>query len=327
LTAQRPITCDVLIVGGGPAGLSAALVLGRARRCVVVCDAGQPRNWAARAIHGYLTRDGVAPAAFRRTALRELQAYDVRLMRARVAQVSRNAEAFRARLDSGARITTRKVILATGVSDKLPNIRGLRALYGRGVHHCPYCDAWELRDRPLAALGTPRAAIGLALALRGWSPEVWVCTNGSPLSPAQRRRLDRMKIRWREELIAGMVGARGRLTQVVFRAGDPLRCAGLFFNTGQVQRSGLPRRLGCRFDDKGGVRIDARGRTNIPGLYLAGDASREVQFAITAAADGARAAVAVNAEMQREDRAEGRSAPPGRGGASRRRASGRAPGR
>src|SRR5262249_44811929 len=155
------------------------------------------------------------------------------------------------------------------------------------VHHCPFCDAWEYRGRRLVALGRGSKAIGLARMLRTWSAEVLVCTHGSRLSRGQASLLEQLEIRWRREPIARLIPRGRQLSAIEFARGKREHCAALFFNTGQVQRSRLPFGLGCRASDKGGVRVDRHGRTGVPGLFLAGDALKDVQFVITAAADGA----------------------------------------
>jgi thioredoxin reductase len=302
---------DVIIVGGGPGGLSAALVLGRSRRRVIVCDAGNPRNAAAAAMHGYLSRDGVNPRDLLRIGRGEVEGYGVEFVRDTVAHARRlpctgdgRAACFEVTTEGGRRVTSRKVLLATGVVDTLPDVEGVRELYGRSVHHCPYCDGWEHRDEHLAAYGRGAKAAGLALGLRTWSDRVTACTDGRPLGADDRRRLARNGIAVREERVVRLEGSGGRLARVVFAAGPPLACDALFFNTGHGQRSELAGRLGCEYDEQGHVRTCEKQRTFVPGLYLAGDADGDVQFVIVAAAEGATAAVAINRELQDEDRGE-----------------------
>ena len=199
---------DVIIVGAGPAGLSAALVLGRCRRRVLVCDAGQPRNAASHGLHLYLTRDGIDPAEFLAIAREQLRPYEtVQHRRARVADAARVAEGFEIVLEAEdgvteERITARKLLLATGVVDTLPEIDGLRAFYGTSVFHCPYCDGWEMRDQPLAVYGRGANGVGLALELSFWTPHLTLCTDGpGELSEEDRERLWKRRIYLREEEI------------------------------------------------------------------------------------------------------------------------------
>ena len=299
-TARRAMI-DVIVVGGGPAGLSAALMLGRCRRSVVVCDAGAPRNAASRALHGYTTRDGVAPADFLRLAREELTPYGVAYRRARVAAVDRAAERFDVRLAEGESLACRKLLIATGVEDDHPALEGLRECYGLSVFHCPYCDGWEWRDRRLAIYGRGRAAAGLALSLRTWSTDVALLSGGPVRLPRSGRAvLHAEGVAIREEPIARLHHADGRLQAVEFTSGGTLARDALFFTTGQHQQSAFARSLGCEFTNRGTVRTNRHGQTCVPGLFVVGDASFDVQFAVVAAAEGAKAAVAINREFQEE---------------------------
>lgn len=296
---------DVLIVGGGPAGLSAALNLGRCRRRVVVCDGGRPRNAASPHAHGYLTRDGVPPLELLRLGREELARYGVELRNAEVTDAACDSAGARITLKGGAELRGRKLLLATGVVDDAPNIEGLQALYGTSVHHCPYCDGWENRDRPLAVYGEPDDATGLALSLLTWSRDLIVCTDGAALGRRARRRLATFGIPARTEKILRLEGEGGALRRVVFTDGPPVDRQALFFTTGQGQRSPLAEQLGCRFDKRGHVKCDRKRRTGVANLFIAGDAGGDVQFLVTAASEGAQAAVAINAELQEEDRDAG----------------------
>jgi thioredoxin reductase len=294
---------DVIIVGGGPAGLSAALVLGRACRRVLVIDDGRPRNYATRAVHGFLTRDGIGPFELRRIGLEELRQYDtVRVEDAEVAAAAREANgAFRVDLRDGRRFTARRLLLATGVADILPTLPGFDDLYGRSVFHCPYCDGWELRGQPLAVYGCERRGYGLSLELRGWSRDIVLCSDGAcQLDPDELATLDRNGIQVREERIVRLEGADGILERIVFDNGDVLPRRAMFFTTGQVQASRLATQLGCEFNEKGTVRTGPYEMTHVPGLYVAGDASRHVQWVVVAAAEGAEAAYAISQDLIRE---------------------------
>src|SRR3989442_13442391 len=182
---------DVLVVGGGPAGLSAALMLGRCRRRVLVCDRGEPRNRRSGALHGFLTRDGIAPAALNDLGRAELATYGVAFRCVGVTGARREGDCFRVSLAGGGVELTRYLLLATGVVDDVPAISGFDACYGRSIFHCPYCDGWEWRDRRLAAFGRGKDATGLALGLKTWSADVIVYTHGSPLERRHRDRLAR----------------------------------------------------------------------------------------------------------------------------------------
>lgn len=294
---------DVIIVGAGPAGLSAAQVLGRCRRAVVVCDAGQPRNARSHAIHGFITRDGVEPREFLRLAREELRSYEtVELRQAQVIDAHRIDEKFEVTLASGERLMSRKLLFATGVVDDLPNIEGLSQFYGTSVFHCPYCDGWENRDQPIAVYGRGESGAGLALELLLWSRSLVLCSDGpAELTNEERERLARHNVAVNENKVARLEGNAGTLERVVFVNGESVAVHAMFFSTGQHQASDLPQKLGCKLTEQGCVRTYDYEQTDVPGLYVAGDASRFVQFVIVAASEGAQAAVAINKELMRED--------------------------
>lgn len=294
---------DVVVVGAGPAGLSAALVLGRCRRRVLVCDRGHQRNARARRLGGYLTRDGIVPTDLRRLGRDELAQYDGVTMRdVEATRAMRSGRGFEMTLADGSRIFARKLLLATGLIDELPDIEGFARLYGRSVHHCPYCDGWEVRDQPLAVYGRGEMGKGMALELTGWSRDLVLCTDGpAELMPHDRDRLARHGISIREERIAALEGTDERLEHIRFATGERIPRRALFFRTMYRQASDLATGLGCILMEKGVIETEAYERTDVPGLYVAGDASRYVQLSIVAAAEGAKAAFAINTELLRED--------------------------
>ena len=291
---------DAIVIGGGPAGLSAALILGRCRRRTLVCDSGQPRNAASHAMHGFLTRDGIAPAEFLRLAREELSQYGVKILLRQVVGAEVTSGGFEVVLSDGRRLTCRKLLLATGVVDRLPDVEGAKELYGRSLFHCPYCDGWESRDLPLAVYGSDHSSVGLALSLKTWSSDVVVCTGGKRLARPEAERLTRNGIAIRREEVARFEGRDGRLERVVFAAGEPLERKAVFFHSGAHQRSPLANRLGCDFDRRGSVRTNRLEGTRVPGLYVAGDASDDVQLVVVAAAEGAKAGFAINTALQKE---------------------------
>jgi thioredoxin reductase len=295
---------DVIIVGAGPAGLSAALMLGRCRRSVLICDTGRPRNAASRALHGYLTRDGIRPADFLALARKDLAQYEsielrqVEVVDARCLEDRR----FSVKLATGEAICARKLLIATGVIDNLPPIDGLRELYGRSVFHCPYCDGWEVRDQPIAIYGRGERGLGLSLELTPWSRDLVLCTDGAAaIDDEGLARLQRNGIGVREEAIARLEGTDGILERIVFSNGEAISRRALFFTTGQYQRSDLSVRLGCEINEKGTVRTGKYESTHLSGLYVAGDASRAVQWVVVAASEGAEAAFAINTDLIAED--------------------------
>jgi thioredoxin reductase len=293
---------DVIIVGAGPAGLSAALILGRCRRKVLVCDAGRPRNSASRALHGFLTRDGIEPAEFIKIGREQLRPYTtVQLRSEEVTHARQIDKGFEVKV-AGESVTGRKLLLATGVVDRLPDLEGLESFYGRSVFHCPYCDGWELRDQPIAIYGQEDRGAGLALELTGWSRDLIVCSDGpANISSAERRQLEQLNIPLREERISRLEGTDGQLERIVFDSGEHIIRRGMFFNTGQDQHCDLAASLGCDFTDRGAVHTGDYEMTNVPGLFVAGDASRAVQLVIVAAAEGAEAAFAINKALIKDD--------------------------
>ncbi len=291
---------DVVIVGAGPAGLSAALLLGRCRRDVLVCDHGSPRNAASQAMHGYLTRDGIAPRELLRIGREELRPYGIEVRDVAVRDVRRSDDRFDVTLETGERIDTRTVLLATGVRDELPAIDGLDACFGKSAFHCQYCDGWEVRDRMLAVVGRRSAgAVGLALALKTWSDRVVLCTGGRlRLSRAHRDQLRAHDVALHQRPIARVRHDDGHVQAVVLGDGSEVACDAIFFSTGQHMQSEIPRSLGCDVTSRGTIRTDLLGHTCVPGVFVVGDASRDVQFAIVAAAEGAKAGVAINKALQ-----------------------------
>jgi thioredoxin reductase len=308
------VTYDCIVVGGGPAGLSGALMLGRCRRSVLVCDAGEPRNAQSDGLHGYLTRDGMHPGEFLGLARQELEQYPtVEFHRGEVTEARRTSGGFHVVCAGGLQLNARKLLLATGVVDEVPEIEGLRELYGKSVHHCPYCDAWEWRDQPLAVYGRAEAGMALALALTVWSDDVVLCTDGpSGLSEEEEEELDQAGVDVREDPVVRLEGRNGLLDRVVFAEGDPLSRRALFFCSGQHQRSPLAEQLGARFNAKGTVDTGSCEVTNVPGLYVAGDASKDVQFVVVAAAEGSEAGMAINKVLLKEDLAQKRNSTPSR---------------
>jgi len=302
------MTYDVIIIGAGPAGLSAALMLGRCRRRVLVCDTGKPRNASSHAMHGFLSRDGIAPRDFLRIAREQMEEYDcVELRDIEVTAAACRDSRFHVILADGSELASRKLLIATGVVDNLPDVPGFQQLYGRGVFHCPYCDGWEVRDQPLAIYGRGERALGLSLELTGWSRDLVLCTDGpSGIAPDDLARLDRNGIRVREDRVVRLDGrAAGdgivRLERIVFATGEPVDRHALFFTTGQEQHSALVTQLGCEMNEKGTVRTGKYESAHLPGLYVAGDASRAVQWVIVAASEGAEAAFAINTDLLKED--------------------------
>jgi thioredoxin reductase len=275
-----------------------------------VFDHGKPRNYAAQAVRCYLGHDGIKPADLRQLGRRQTQSYGVLfrddevLTARRLVRAGRRLAGFEVRTHNQSLIV-RTMLLATGLVDVLPDIANFGDFYGRSAHHCPYCDGWEHRDQRLAAFGDGDQAATLALTLRTWSKHVTACTNGRGIADDERHKLKRHGIAIRSELVTSLQGAGGILEAVCFEGGPPLPCDAFFFSAGKFQRSQLAMMLGCQEDDEGMVRTTDKQGTGIDGLFLAGDADGEVQFAIVAAAEGAIAATAINKLLQQDDQERG----------------------
>jgi thioredoxin reductase len=293
---------DVVIIGAGPAGLSAALVLGRCRRRVLLCDSGTPRSWAAKEMHCFLTRDRIAPAEFRRLARKDLKRYpNVVCCNGEVTAASRHAEGFRIQIGRR-RFLCRKLLIATGVLDQLPRIDRIEEFFGMSVFQCPYCDGWELRNAPIAVYGKRRRGLEMARAMTAWTEDIVLCTDGaSGFSAAEKSALQRNNIQLIEERVAGLAGKRGQLRAVVFRSGRTLPRTALFFDTPSRGQSRLAESLGCQFSRHGGIKCGKYEATSVPGVFVAGNIIKDVQLAIVAAAEGTRAAFGINRALTREN--------------------------
>jgi thioredoxin reductase len=295
---------DVCIVGAGPAGLNAALVLGRCRRRVLMFDSGRPRNAVSRGLHGYLTRDGVSPQDLRELGRKELEQYDtVRIRDETVVRAERGNGGFHIHGESGFSVRARMMLLATGRTDVVPDRKGFSELYGRGVYHCPFCDGWEHRDEPLVAYGRGQDTFNVALELLTWSRNITLCSDGSAeLDEEQRRRLTANRVSLNERALAELKpGTSGMLEGLRFVDGTTLDCRALFFVSDCPQKSSLPEQLGCEFDETGAVRVRGNAATNVPGLFVAGNVRCGLHLAIMAAAEGAEAAVAINDALLEAD--------------------------
>ena len=302
MSSRRDGNYDVIIVGGGPAGLSAALVLARARRKVLVIDAGNPRNAASSAIHGFLSRDGTPPREFLSMARQDVLKYGVELREGSVEDVQPHEEGFDVNLGTGEHLHCRKVLLATGVVDRVPKLTGIQEFYGKSVHHCPYCDGWEHRDGRVAAYGQGKGGAMLSIKLKVWTDDVILCTDGPARIPEpQRGRLARLDVRVIEKKIARLEGVPPQLERIVFEDGSSVDRTGMFFATGNAQRSDLIGKLGCELNRKGAAKITRGQRSTVRGVFICGDAAEDSQYVIVAASHGARAAMAINLDLLEED--------------------------
>jgi len=303
---------DVMIAGGGAAGLSAALALGRVRRRVLLLDSGEYRNAPSPEMHNFLSRDGTPPTALRAIARAQLEAYPtVRMRDTRIDSIRQRADGFEVSLAGGERVDARRILLATGLADEMPPVQGLEAIWGRAALHCPYCHGYEVRDTPLAVLGGTPERVRLALHLTRLSDDVVLCTNGAepPLDVETRGLLRARGVAVRDERIARVEreGDDDARVRIVFRDGSSLARGALFIQSRTRQRSPLAEELGCAVLEDGCVQVDDFGRTTVPGVYAAGDTARRPSMpapaaaVIAAAASGTIAAAMIDQELVSEE--------------------------
>jgi thioredoxin reductase len=293
---------DVIIVGGGPAGLNAAVVLGRCRRKVLLFDSGSYRNRYSHGMHNYLTRDDIAPTEFIKLSHKEIDKYGVHYKQKKVVEARKNEEnLFVARDEDGAKYYGKKMLIATGLTDKLPEVEGFKEMYGKSVFHCPYCDGWEVRDKKIGVYARNKEGWELALALKGWSRHVTLYTDGRKnVKPFQQEQLDANKILVDLRPIARIEGNEGKLEKIVFKNGEEQPCEAIFFVNGFTQQCNLAETFGCEMTQKGVAKANTHQQTNVSGLYVAGDVARDMHFVVVAAAEGAKAGVTINKELQKE---------------------------
>ncbi|WP_433662884.1 NAD(P)/FAD-dependent oxidoreductase [Nocardia sp. CA-128927] len=290
---------DVVIVGGGTAGLSAALVLTRSRRTVAVVRGGAPRNAPAEHMHGFLTRDGISPGELLEKGAAEVAGYGGELIDDVVTSAEKHdgQDDFTVRLASGRTLTTRRVLIATGLRDVLPDLPGVRERWGIDVLHCPYCHGYEVRDQPLGLLGgTDPRVPHLALVLPQWSAEVTLFQHTMELSDADRAQLAARGVRIVEGEVARLV-VDGTLRGVELADGRAVPCKAMFVAPTFVPNADLLHTLGCDFDEKGWPVADPSGRTSVPGVWAAGNVSNPAAQVVGAASAGYSAAVAINVDL------------------------------
>ncbi len=308
-------TYDVVVVGGGAAGLSAALVLTRARRRVAVVDAGQPRNAPAAHMQGFLGSDGLPPSELLAAARGEVAGYGGQQVSATVATITacppasaHTRRGFVVGLEDGSTVTTRRVLVTTGLRDDIPDIPGVRERWGRDLLHCPYCHGYEVRDQPLGVLadgdGDTEAleqALAHAHLVRQWSDDVVFFANGHTVNIAAREQLVARAIGIVSEKVTRLVVENDRLTGVEFSDGRVVPRSAVFVRPQFVPNDTLLSDLGCETGQNGWVTVDATGRTSVAGVWAAGNAVNPRAQVITAAGEGSAAAIAINNDLVDED--------------------------
>lgn len=330
MTSPAVKSFDVAIIGGGPSGLSAALVLARSNRSALVIDSDRPRNRRAQHVNGYLGLHAPAPQRLRAIGRQQCAEFGVEFCQAVVTRVEsvndtpKPGTEFRIHTEQGTVLTSRKVLFASGLRDQLPEINGMTDCYGVSVHHCPYCDGWYHRGQTIFAVGQKsESAMALAERLLGWTDKVIVLANGLGINADQQRRLAALGIALHEARIERLNHEAGKLQSVSLAPGpgivapagspDPLAASSraglarivegdaLFFSAVPLQSCELPTELGCKLKEKRLVETDDHQCTGVPGIFVAGDADGDTQLAIVAAGEGATAAIAIHTELHSED--------------------------
>ncbi|MGW4025275.1 NAD(P)/FAD-dependent oxidoreductase [Streptomyces sp. NPDC005009] len=299
-------TYDVVVVGGGAAGLSAALVLGRARHRTLIVDAGEPRNAPSSHMQGYLSRDGMAPAEFLALGREEIARYGVELVRDRVTDVTRDGD-FTAVLDAGPAVRARRLVVATGLKDEMPAVPGVAERFGRDVLHCPFCHGWEVRDEPFGVLASGAMSVHQALMVSQWSKDVTFFlheVSEEELSDLDLRRLAAAGVQVVPGAVAELVVEDDRLTGVRLADGTTHARSVLFVSPRPVPRTSLLERLGAEMNETpfGAYPvIDSNGLTTVPGVWAAGNAIGFSEQVVHAASGGYRAAAAIVGDLLMTD--------------------------
>lgn len=292
---------EVIIIGGGPTGLSAALVLGRCLRSVLICDSQDYRNAASSVMHGYLTRDGISPEYFRDIAHNELSRYkNVDLTFNEVTAIKKEKSGFRITTDKRKQYRCRKILLAIGRKDKLPAIPHFQEYYGKYIFHCPYCDGYEWKHKALAVIGEGKAGYEYALGMLQWSKNIYYCTNGKPIKAAQECVLEKNGIEVNTGKILNIQKTPGNKLKLIFKSESVIKNV-IFFDYASACSSKLLKQLGCKLDKDQSIIHNKLCVKDVEGLYVAGDACHEVFQAVAGAGQGVEAAIYINQALTTED--------------------------
>jgi thioredoxin reductase len=294
-----PTIWDVIIVGAGPAGSSAAMVLARMRRKVLIIDDGEPRNRRSQGMHNYLSRDGALPTEFLSLAHKELTEYGVQHLRAKAVSVRKLEDHGFEICDSNeVRHLTKRILLATGVKDNIPDVPGMAELWGKGVFHCPFCDGYELCEKNIGLYARRYNGFGMALALKQLSSSVTLFTDGRGyLTASQHRQLEGRGVKVVSTHISELSCSSDRLTCITLKNGVQIPCDAVFVHHGHKANNDLLVQLEARMTSKGAAITNRKQQCSIPGVYVAGDAAIDIHFVVVAAAEGAKAAVAIHDDL------------------------------
>jgi thioredoxin reductase len=290
---------DCIIIGGGPAGLTCAIFLGRYRRRVLLIDAGKPRNYASSGIHGFLGQHGILPGELLKKGREEVREAGVQICEGTASKVERDGDTFVVTSSVGT-VRARRVVLAYGVRDILPDIPGIEEYYGKSIHHCPDCDGFEVSDRRVGVIGWGKRVVGLSLKLLQWTEHLMILTHGNPrdFEPEHTSKLLAESIAIKEEKIERLIGSDGVLQGVELAGGSRVELDALFFTIGVERTCNLAEELGCEiFEETINLTVNEYKETTVEGIYAIGDLVAGSQLAITSAADGAIAAIAINKSL------------------------------
>jgi thioredoxin reductase len=297
---------DIGIVGGGPAGLSAAIWSARYLHSVVLVDSGDPRNWETRGINGFLGFEGIRPSELRARGRDVCRDLGVELIDAIVLRVEQERDdEFVICVEGGGKTIARRLLLAIGIRDVWPDIPGLEHVYGANAHVCPDCDGYDARDKKVVVIGNGRRAVGMALNLTTWTTDIIICTNGRPAEldePEYCEKLDALNIPVLTQPITRVCREGNRIHCLMLADGMQLDTDKIFFTIGQYPADDLGVQLGCDRDDEGHIVVDEHCHTSVLNVFAAGDIIPGPQLAIAAAAEGATASLSMHKSLVPESR-------------------------
>ncbi|GEN89033.1 NAD(P)/FAD-dependent oxidoreductase [Oceanobacillus sojae] len=293
---------DCAVIGGGPAGLNASLVLGRGRKEVILLDDDAPRNAVTQESHNFITRDGIEPVEFRKAAYADLKKYPgIVIQKERVTDINPADAVFHIQTEAGKNYEAKTIILSTGLKDVLPDIEGIHNFYGTSLFSCPFCDGWELKDTPLIFIADGAFSFHGVKMVSNWNKNIVICTNGKEsLSPEQRDILAKKQIEVIDDEILRLQGENGQLKTVQFKNGKELHKEAGFISAKMEQAAPFAERLGLELTDMGGIKTDPYGRTSIKGIYAGGDNAAGPPQLVIAASEGSKAAIGVITDFVEE---------------------------